>query len=611
MKHNVRSKLIGIMAVFVLALVFSGIQVYAAGNDAQIRDAGTVLNHVTTRSGERFTMNVKADGGTGEYRYKYSYTHSETGSGRTTGYIKASVYSFTVPEDPAFYVFRVSVKDSEGNILVIERPAAVTQDTGSPLSVKGSVSSTRLPSDGSITASVEASGGTAPYLYRFAYISPDGKRTELSEDYSFTSEYVFDLKGTPGVYTVAASAKDSTGRISEKRFKVTTYPITVKNSVITKTVTYPGDKITLTSKPEYAIGNVKYHYSYHLEGRPWVFLGDYVQSEKKVFSFSYGGTFYVRVGAKDERGRYSEKQFKISVRSLDISASRVSADTVSAGSTVKLTASASNSYGKVKYHYSYHAQGKPWSFIGDYTSSPAASLRFGDKGVYYFRVGAKDDSGRYIEKQFRILVYDKTARKTIKGTNLMASSEWASKSMGYLPAGSAVNVITGQGRWFMVRSSGKTGWLYNLSMGSYRNYTTVDEKSIDSIADDIIFAKGKAIKGLFDEVAQYSYKATNDFGYEKNIAYIIKYRRGACYQHTAYLDYLLSRAGYDTKMVTDGKIKREPKWTLHTWVIVKTESGWRHIDATRVRETGCAYLKDDAYLSKYVWWDAKKYPVCK
>ena len=95
---------------------------------------------------------------------------------------------------------------------------------------------------------------------------------------------------------------------------------------------------------------------------------------------------------------------------------------------------------------------------------------------------------------------------------------------------------------------------------------------------------------------------------ENMCVYILKYRRGACYQRAALLSYMLSRAGYETYRVYDGYNKSTS--SPHNWVIVKTDEGWRHIDATPFRYMKSPYLVKDSAVSPYFSWDTKKYPKC-
>ncbi len=577
---------------------------------AEITDAGTSLSHKSIDSGEIFTIISDFTGGDGDYDYSYGYICLQNGKEYSTSYIKNQKYSFKMPKTAANYNFYVKVKDQSGKQSMFRGKGDVEQATGKELAIKASVDADKTYIGQSISVTANPSGGTAPYKFRYSYRNEKGEQFYIGDSFVYNQVQSIKLPEKAGKYTVFVSVKDNRGKTAWCSSTVNSYPLSVADSKVSKTTAAVKEKVVLTAVAKFSSGKTKFHYSFHEQGKQWTYEGGYTSSNKHEFSFAKSGVYYIRAAAKDERGTYTEKQFRLTVVELDVSASSVSKTLIKTGEKVRLSTSAKNINGQLKCHYSYHRQGKTWSFTGEYTTKKYMDFSFADNGIYYIRVGAKDGSGLYKEKQFCIYVYNAASRKTIRNTQLMSSAKWAGTVRTNVPSGSYVNVINTYGHWFMVKYKDNTGWLYNLALGNYKNYSTISASTIGSYCDDLIFSKGRSIKALFGCVSSSPYKATNDLGYENNIVYIIKYKRGACYQHTNYLDYLLKRAGYETKMVNDGKIKRSPSWIKHTWVIVKTSDGWRHIDATNVRETGCAYLKTDSYLSKYFYWDTSKYPKC-
>jgi hypothetical protein len=188
----------------------------------------------------------------------------------------------------------------------------------------------------------------------------------------------------------------------------------------------------------------------------------------------------------------------------------------------------------------------------------------------------------------------------------MKNSKWACASLCSVPKNAYVNVICQSGRWFRVKYGNKVGWLYNLSLGNYKNYSTINVNTIDAVADDTLFIRGRSMKVLYEYVKNLNYMHMDPMSYEENVAYIMKYHRGACYQRSSLLCYLLNRAGYEAVRVTDGRTRRGP----HNWCIVKTSAGYSHIDPTSVLGMGMTYLETDSYMSRNVFWDKSKYPAC-
>jgi hypothetical protein len=71
---------------------------------------------------------------------------------------------------------------------------------------------------------------------------------------------------------------------------------------------------------------------------------------------------------------------------------------------------------------------------------------------------------------------------------------------------------------------------------------------------------------------------------------------------------MLSRCGYEMQFV---KGDDELTGNDHNWCMIKLDSGWRHIDATRVITYSMTlpeyYLVKDSSL-KYFTWNRKAYP---
>ena len=235
-----------------------------------------------------------------------------------------------------------------------------------------------------------------------------------------------------------------------------------------------------------------------------------------------------------------------------------------------------------------------------FTYKPAAS------GEAEFRVDVKDGKKTVVKKTFSVDIVSNTKIKTIAKTDLMSLPQWASKSLGTVGEGTSVEFIANKGCWIKVRYGTKIGYIYNLSTGKFKNYSEITASAINAVADDLIFKNGRTMKELYEYVKALAYAHTDDFGYEENVAYIMRTRRGACYHRASLLCCLLNRAGYETVRVSDGRTKRGP----HNWCIVKTAEGWRHIDPTSVLEIGMTYLATDSYMEKAVYWDRTKYPAC-
>ncbi len=571
----------------------------------KLSDNGTKLNNTAVKIGGKIIAKSSFKGGVEPYTYRYSYKKENGAWVVASDFSEHDSYTYAFPKAAAYYTIRVTVKDARGNTLSKNINAAVTNPTGKSLSQgKSKISATNVALGGSIKTTAAVTGGTAPYKYYVSYRSGTGDWIKADEHYKYENTTIFNMPKKAGKYTVRIGVKDYTGKYIGKTFTVNVKTLSLNNTKTNITTAKIKQNVTLTAKTQYNYGKVQYRYSYHKSGKSWTYAGSYTSSSKHSFKFSAAGTYYVRVQAKDSAGKVISKQFKITVKQLNISGSKVSSSLLKAGSKTKLTAKTSYASGTAKYRYSYHKEGKSWTYSGGYTTASTHNFKFNGNGVYYVRVQVKDGTGKILSKSFKISVYSSTSKYVRAKTLLQSSPNWKSKTVTNIPKNAGINVIKTSGHWFMVRYKNYSGYIYNLALGNYKNYSAITKSTIDDVADDIIFRQGKSMYSLYIYVQQLGYVHCANYSYEDNIVYIMKYRRGACYQRASLLNYLLNRIGYETVRVTDGKTPRGP----HNWVIVKTDEGWRHIDPTSVQEIGFSYLTTDARMAICLKWDRSKYP---
>ncbi len=578
-----------------------------------LHDNGTKLSAQSIQKGD--IIKVTSDFAGGRQPYQYQYTCVNLNSNKKaadSGMVSSNVYELKV-NSAAYYRMDVTVKDADGNTFTKQMDFTTYSKSSSALSLAGSnISSKAVSVNAWETFHSKVSGGTAPYKYHYSYKTEKGDWKYLDKEYVYNPDRTFKMPSEPGKYTLRIGVKDFTGKYIEKRFTVDVKEFTMADSKVSSTTVPPGTSITLESKPSYSVGAVKYHYSYHLPGKPWVYIGGYVTNSKQIFKFVTEGTYYIRTGAKDSTGKYKEKQFTVNVRNFKINNSKVNKLTAATGEKIRLTAVASYPNGAAKYHYSYHMEGKPWTYVGDYISASSKEFSFSQNGIYYLRVGAKDNNGKgvYREKQFKVTVYNKSTKTITSGTTLQKQANWRSASAMTLKSGAKVNVIKTVGKWYYVRTSNNSlGYVYNMAFGTMRNYSTINTATLPVIADDIIFSKGKNMRNLYNYVNSMGYVGANNNTLENLCVYILKYRRGACYHRAALLYYLLDRAGYEVVRVNDG-IDNYTGGSPHNWCIVKTADGWRHIDPTPIIGLSKMYLVRDSYIAQYFSWNRSKYPKC-
>ena len=580
-----------------------------------LQDNGSALSKTRVTPGATVTATADFTGGVKPYKYRFIMSDLTAKTVvEKTALSDSPTAEFKVPENgAAFYHINAIVTDARGNTRSAIMDLLSYQKNPASVSLGGSTASAKeIGINGTVQLTAKASGGTAPYKYLYSYKGETGSWKFPDTTYVYNSQTSIKLPSKVGKYTLRIGIKDMDGKYTEKTFPVEVKNFSIDKSFISSSTSYVGSEVTLRAVASCPNGAVRYHYSIHEPGKDWEYHGGYTYNNVHTFKFDKAGTYYLRVGAKDKTGNgtYKEKQFTVNVVELNVSAS-VDKTIAKTGEKITLISKVTNNNGIVKYHYSYHADGKDWTYMGDYKKSTSQQFSFSEAGTYFLRVGVKDKngSGMYKEKQLRVDVYDPNAKATTVSSVLQKDSNWKSNTICTVPSGSKVTVIKSEGRWYYVNYGGKLGYLYNMAFGTAKNYSTIDTSSLPAIADDIIFSKGKNVKNLFNYVNGMGYVAVRTDTLENLCVYILKYRRGACFHRAALLYYLLDRSGYEVIRVDDA-VDMYTGGGPHNWCIMKTEQGWRHIDPTPVTGLRVMYLVTDSAIAPYFRWNRQKYPVC-
>ena len=258
----------------------------------------------------------------------------------------------------------------------------------------------------------EAIGGTEPYKYAFMYkLSTTSSWKTAGTKFGDSSTASFTPK-TAGTYDILISVKDATEKTAAKRFTLTVNDKLVSNSTVSATEVNVGTKVTLTGGAQGGKAPYFYTYQYQKPGsNSWVTLGEkYGLAASQTFTAKINGVYNARVLVKDSEGTVKSSVFEINATgSLLSNNSTISADAVSAGQ--KITMSAKAEGGVAPYLYTYEIK-KPgassWTTVGKRNFTAAtASFTPADSGEYEARVLVKDANGTVASKAFKVTVAGK------------------------------------------------------------------------------------------------------------------------------------------------------------------------------------------------------------
>ena len=376
-----------------------------------LEDDGTDLNRKRVLPGRYINAVAKFTGGVKPYQYKYILSNLSMNKVICqSDYSDNPIIRIQIPDGaPSFYRVYVIAKDRTGKTKSTYADIYSYNKSSEAISLeKSTISLTEVGRNGYVQVNSIVQGGTAPYKYLYSYKSETGRWKFPEANYVYSSTSFIRMPDEIGKYTVRVGVKDMDGNYTEKTFPAEVKELDVSKSTISSLKTYIGEGVTVKGVSRFSDGSVQYRFSYREQNKEWIYTTSYSYTQNHTFSFNKAGIYTVRVSAKDKSGKgtYKEKQFTINVLEMSVSNSSVNKTTVKTDEKIILTSRVYNNNGNVKYHYSYHAQGKPWTYIGDYKTATTQQFSFASPGIYYIRVGAKDKNGTgiYKEKQFKITV---------------------------------------------------------------------------------------------------------------------------------------------------------------------------------------------------------------
>lgn len=268
-----------------------------------------------------------------------------------------------------------------------------------------------------ITLKAQATGGTAPYYYKFIYKVNNGNWTTV-KNYSTSNTCSFTASKA-GNYLIRSYAKDKNNW--EIYCDMT---VNIKEKYIS-----PSNISTISSKKVYRYGvvrvkgigsggtkpyNFKYYYTDQY-GNTKV-IKDYSQTSSVDIKFYYGGYYTVHCTMKDKSGKVLDKAFDVTVyyntKEKIKNGSSLSGSSVFLGSTIVINGKAYGGNLPYQYMYYYSLNGSSYKKINGYVKSGKQNFKPGATGYYILKIVSKDYSGNTIE-QFKNLIVKKNTNKSL------------------------------------------------------------------------------------------------------------------------------------------------------------------------------------------------------
>ncbi|MGN1457316.1 MAG: leucine-rich repeat protein, partial [Acutalibacteraceae bacterium] len=421
------------------------------------------ISNTTVFTDDIVTVYCGATGGTlgDTYYYQFQVAMRESSSMNYTSVQPYSINStVTLPEITKAGEYKVLVLALDGSGTT--KTMSFTLTVKEPLTNNTTLSGTTISFGGKIAITGQASGGEAPYEYKFMYKLRTAIAWTTLTDYGMPSTQVWEPTTTWGLYTIRTIVRDSTGEEVIKDFSIEVKAPVTNNSTLSKTTINYGDSLTITGKAGYGVS--PYQYSFlckHSTATSWTTLTSYGTTSTRVWKPTKTGKYTVRTKVKDASGVEVIKDFTLTVNPALVNNSTLSKTTINYSESITITGKASG--GTSPYQYSFlckHSTASSWTTLTSYGSTSTRVWKPTKSGKYTVRTKIKDATGKEVTKDFTLTV----------NINFANNSTISKTTINYGDSvtitGKAVNGTTPYQYSFLCKHSTASSWTTLTSYGS-------------------------------------------------------------------------------------------------------------------------------------------------
>ena len=232
----------------------------------------------------------------------------------------------------------------------------------------------------------------------------DGTNTYTTKEKAFTG---YELTAQPS----NASGKYTSADITVKYvYKKTSQPDALENnSSVSSSAITAGNSVTVKCAASGGTSPYTYEVKYKLGSGSYKTAQSYSSSTSCSITLDTAGTYTILVTAKDSAGTTKEKTLTVTVKPDDVdelvNTSKLSATSITIGSTVTVTCSSTGGTGTKTYRVAYkRASSDTWTVAQDYSKTTSVKITPKHSETYTIAVKVKDGNGTIKRKDLKLIV---------------------------------------------------------------------------------------------------------------------------------------------------------------------------------------------------------------
>ena len=303
-----------------------------------------------------------------------------------------------------------------------------------------------------------AQGGTGTYKYAVYYKkSGDSSWTNL-QPYSNDSKITFK-PDYPTTYDIRTKVKDTNGTEVNKDFTLKVAPTLANNSTVSAETVSFGNPVKLQAVANGGTGTYQYAFFYKTASDTnWKTLQNFSANSSVDLTLTSKGTYDVCIKVRDTSEIVLNKYFTVTVTDSTLEEmSSISAEEISYGNTVTMTAKGNGGTGTYQYSFLYKkSSASSWTTLSAFGEKSTFDFIPAAIGTYDICVKVKDTAGTTVKNYFTL---------TVTNSTLENSSSISSESIAFGETLVLNGIATG--------GVGDYSYAYYYKKSTSKNWTTI------------------------------------------------------------------------------------------------------------------------------------------